>query len=41
MIHTKDWMDVDEALGFKQVKGRFNRAQALKIKCQLRQLAWH
>jgi hypothetical protein len=40
MLSTKDWMDTDDVLGFKQMKGKFSRSQALRVKCELRRLAW-
>ena len=40
MLTAKDWMDGEDVLGFKQLKGKFSRSQALKVKCELRRLAW-
>lgn len=41
MLQIKDWVDDDGVLGFKQLRGRFSRSQALKVKVELRRLAWH
>ena len=35
----KDWQINEELLHFKQEKGKFNRADALRIKTELRRLA--
>jgi hypothetical protein len=40
MHSIRDYMDANEVLGFKELKGRFSRAQALQVKRELRRLAW-